>query len=489
MSIFYSSLLHLAGPIIGSKQSSGSKVSRLVQLFLLLSFCWPVAMLASTTYYLSPSGRDSNNGLSSGAPWLTPNHTLNCGDVILATPSASYNAANFGSGKWGFVSCPSGNNVAWLKCQQFDACKITSNNQPAGIWVDRSFWGVQGWEVTMTSGATWGGCFVAAPNYQNPQEIHHIIFANNVANGCQANGIASTNRSTWASVDYFAVVGNIVYNASQSNTECYSGISINEPIQSDWQAGTHIYVAGNFSYGTFDRNPCAGGRPYDGEGIIFDTLDGSVSGIASPYGAQVLADNNILISNGGRGLEVGHNDAGAPPNATVYIRHNTLWGNNRDENQNTQGCGELSLNRTSNSVATYNLSVTSSPTGCGYFAIYPLAVTQSNGTDQVTHNLAYSPSGTNLESWDNGSFSYGSTNTVGIDPRFANPVVPGAPYCGGTSSAANCMAPVVANFTPGAAAALGFGYQKPGTSAIYDPLYPQWLCNVNLPSGLVNNGC
>jgi hypothetical protein len=474
-------------PIVN--QSSGRKFRRIAKFVLLLSCFWPVALLASATYYLSPGGSDRNDGLSSNSPWLTPNHSLNCGDVIQALPSTSYNAANFGSGRWGNVSCPSGDNVAWLQCQQFDACKITSNNQPAGMWVDHSYWGVQGWEVTMTSEAVWGGCFEASPSYFLPLNIHHIIFANNVANGCQGNGISSANRGILASVDYLAVVGNIVYHAAQSNTECYSGISIYQPIQSDWAAGTHIYIAGNLSYGTIDPDPCAYGIPYDGEGIIFDTLDGSQGGLPAPYGAQVVAENNILIGNGGRGLEVGHNNFGLPPFASVYIRNNTIWGNNRDTNQNSRGCGELNLNRTTTTVATSNLAATSSPTGCGYNPIYPLSVTQSDGTVQVSQNFAYSPSGTNLESWDNGSFSYGTTNAVGIDPDFANPVVPGAPYCAGASGAAGCMAPVIANFTPRAPAAAGLGYQVPSASESYDPLFPQWLCNVNLPPGLVNKGC
>jgi hypothetical protein len=166
------------------------------------------------TFYLAPAamgGRDSNSGLLAGAPWLSPNHTLNCGDVILAAPSASYNSANFISGRWGKVYCPDGNNVAWLKCATFDACKITSNAGPAGMLVDQSYWGVQGWEVTMTAGAIWGGCFLAVPDDRQPQGIHHIIFANNVANGCQASGFASSNRRDKASVDYLAIVGNVAF--------------------------------------------------------------------------------------------------------------------------------------------------------------------------------------------------------------------------------------------------------------------------------------
>src|ERR1700688_834034 len=83
----------------------------------------------ATNYFLNTAaggGSDANNGLTSGAPWLSPNHSVNCGDVITAAASTAYAAANFTSGKWGTVTCAGGNNVAWLKCATFDACKITS---------------------------------------------------------------------------------------------------------------------------------------------------------------------------------------------------------------------------------------------------------------------------------------------------------------------------------------------------------------------------
>src|ERR1700733_11336328 len=79
----------------------------------------------AATYYISPTGSDSNSGTVIGSPWLSPNHSLNCGDVIQAS-AGSYSAANFQNGKWGTVTCPGGNNVAWLQCATFDACKINS---------------------------------------------------------------------------------------------------------------------------------------------------------------------------------------------------------------------------------------------------------------------------------------------------------------------------------------------------------------------------
>ena len=116
-------------------------------LFLSLFVLSTMHGWASSTYYMSPTGSDSNSGLSSSAPWLTPHHSLNCGDTIIAA-SGEYNNENLGRGDWGTVNCPAGNNVAWLQCATFDTCKVdvTAGNNQA-IVIDESYWGVQGWKL------------------------------------------------------------------------------------------------------------------------------------------------------------------------------------------------------------------------------------------------------------------------------------------------------------------------------------------------------
>ena len=86
------------------------------------------------------------------------------------------------------MTCPTANNVAWLKCATFDTCKtVTNSGKPNahGISIGTNYWGVQGWEVTALSGGS-GACFVARPS--GASNIHHIIFANDVANGCSEGG-------------------------------------------------------------------------------------------------------------------------------------------------------------------------------------------------------------------------------------------------------------------------------------------------------------
>ena len=445
-----------------------------------------------TTYYLATAadgGNDSNSGRSADKPWLTPHHPVNCGDVILAEPSDSYASDNFETGKWGTVNCPAGNNVAWLKCATFDTCKITASAGEPGFFVDKSYWGVQGWEVTAPD-STSGWCFGAAPNLGAKLEIHHIVFANNVANGCQHAGFDSFKSTATAGVDYLAIVGNIAYDAARWSKGCGSGIAIYEPIESDSLPGTHIYVAGNFAWGNIDSNPCGGGTPTDGEGIIFDAFDGDQGNLPTPYRAQAVADNNIVVANGGRGLQADYNSVGNGPFASIYFRHNTMWGNNRDLNENSVFCGEMMFYATVTSQATLNLAVTDAANGCGANPIYAYFVGASpTTTDVVDQNWGYAASGANHQIIKSAGFSYGAKNIFGLDPRFANPTAPGPPHCGGYSNVPACMAIIIENFTPTNPAAAGYGYQVPSASPVFDPLFPQWLCNVNLPAGLVSMGC
>ena len=301
----------------------GKPMRRTVVLAMLSCLC--ALPLSAATYFISPNGSDSNDGLSASLPWLSPSHSLNCGDVIIAAPG-EYSAGDFYTGKWGTVNCPEGNNVAWLQCATFDTCKISSTTTQ-GMYVDTSYWGVQGWEVT-TSSYIYGTCFNIQPRSSS---IHHIIFANNVANGCMGGGFSASSRASSASVDYIVFVGNIAYNTARAGGVCTSGFNIYQPIASDTAAGTHMYIAGNFAYDNHDANPCGGTAPTDGEGINFDTFDFSQGG-GPAYTRQSVAQNNIVVGNGGRGILVNNNNTGGS-HASFYVKYNTAYGNNSDSVQ------------------------------------------------------------------------------------------------------------------------------------------------------------
>lgn len=405
------------------------------------------------TYYISPSGSDSNAGTSSGSPWLSPNHAVNCGDTILAAAGA-YAPANFASGKWGTVTCSAGNNVAWLKCATFDSCKINQTGSAQGLYVTASYWGVQGWEVTASG--TFGTCF----NVQTA--INHVIFANDIANGCMNGGFSMIGS------DYDVMVGNIAYNTAQGSAACTSGFNIFEPAHSDTVAGTHMYVAGNFGWANVNPSSCASTAATDGEGLIFDTFN------HEPYTQQSVAENNIFVGNGGRGIEVNNNTAG-----TFFLKNNTTYGNNTQSGQLfPSDLGELTVDA-GNVTVTGNLAMTSAGTVGGH-AIY--AASLQGGSGPFSGNWLYSAAGNNTF----GS-GYGS-NATGTDPVFAAPTIPGAPSCGSFANVPACMASVISNFTPGAGAS-AYGYHVPSSTPIANPYFPPWLCNTNLPSGLVSMPC
>jgi hypothetical protein len=459
----------------------------LKRLILILLFCVLALPAKATTYYLAVAGgggSDSNNGTSPGTPWLSPNHALNCGDVIIAAASTSYSATNFQAGKWGTVTCPAGNNVAWLKCATFDACKITTSSQD-GMRVDKSYWGIQGWEVTITSGASGSSCFSFITS--SSATIHHYILANNVANQCYGSGFNSFN-SSGGSEDYVTIIGNIFYKAAQGAGTCNSAISIYQPTASDTNAGTHMYVAGNFAWLTLNPNPCAGSTPTDGELVIFDTFDGSQSS-GVDYAQQAVAYNNIGIANGGRCVEIFNNKAGAN-HATIYVEYNTCYSNNDDPNQLFGPCGDIEIGSGFNTTITANLVQTGAATACGATNLYAYEVANSAGsTNSIAGNWGYSAAGNNCGIVSSAGFSCG-TNAFGTSPSFTSASTPGAPSCGSATSTVNCMATVIANFVPTASGSTAYGYQAVSNTSRVDALYPAWLCTVtNLPVGLVTPGC
>jgi hypothetical protein len=445
-----------------------------------------IVPLVGATFYLAPAslgGSDSNNGLSPGVPWLTPNHALNCGDVIIAAPSTAYSSYNFWYARWGTVNCPAGNNVAWLKCATAFACAINTSDPTYhyAMFVSASYWGVQGWVFSSTTSA----CVEITPGSNiipQPPEIHHIVIANNVINGCAAGGIASNNGSATAGTDYLAYVGNIVYGTGSSG--CFAGLSFNSPIPSDTLPGTHMYMGGNFSWGNTDN--CG-----DGEGIIFDTFDGVSTGVSSSYTQQAVAENNLLIYNAGPGLQADQNSYGTGPWAPIYFTHNTVAYNNVGPSIDTD-CGEIELSTTVTTQVTMNLVDAPSQYCYGGSSITQygeIVAGYATSTNHIYSDFIYSSYGNAIDTTNNPGFVAGPGNVTGTNPSFANPVKPGAPNCSGYATTTACMATVIANFTPTNMAAVSYGYQVPSSAPVNDPLFPQWLCNVNLPIGLVTLGC
>jgi Chitobiase/beta-hexosaminidase C-terminal domain len=442
------------------------------------------------SYYLAPAedgGNDANDGLSPDSPWLTPNHSLNCGDVITAA-SGTYAPGNF-EGTFGTVT-GTGHCVAILKCATFDTCfSIGTGNDPSNglIWVSKSHWAVMGFEVQNPS-ATSGNssCFKASP--LSAATITDVAFINDIANGCGMGGFAVAPYYGGGSygVDYFTLIADIAYNAAQSNNECASGVSIWEPINYDTLPGTHTYVSQYFGWGNVEPSVCGGTAATDGEGLILDTLN------AFSYSGQVAVEDSITTWNGSSGVEAFASDA-----APIYIQHVTSYANGSGPGLN-HSCGEIENQNSTSPLNTLvqisaNIAKTNASTGCGpnpYYAYLTGNVTSNNDVDS---NVGYSPSGSNTNCWGTCTgFSFGPNNTFGTDPDFddAPTSAPDAPSCGSSSSTIACVAPIIAGFVPRNTGMSSYGYQPPSSTPNSDPLFPQWLCKYsNQLNGLVTMGC
>ncbi len=280
------------------------------------------------TYYISPTGDDHNTGTSSSAAWATPNHAVNCGDVIIAAPGA-YDNSHFGTQQWGTVAnCPSTSGGIDKAVEGFTATQAATANQ-------------EGFAV---------GCYSATS--ETSATLHHIAYINDVASGGDAAGFGSYSYTgPGGGVDQYALVGAIAYNAAPSQAGggiCGSGISLIPVDGPDTSPGTHVFVAGAFSYDNIN-SPVGAGCNTDGEGLIFDSW-----GI-QPYSYQAVAEQNVFWGNGGPGFEAFPQGNGTSDDqATIVIFGNTSYGNYQDPKH--VGAGELFLNQVYPSTASHTFT-------------------------------------------------------------------------------------------------------------------------------------
>ena len=363
-----------------------------------------VFIYGGLNYYMAVGGSDSNSGTSAGSPWLSTHHDIHCGDTINAA-AGSYLPQAFGFNTWGAVSCPNNDNVAWVKCSgTLGDCLVNGDYLNKGaISIDMSYWGVQGFEATDPSNP-YGACFAIQPRFQTVT-IHHIVFANNVANTCPLAGV---DGSMWdggtgpSSYDYFVWSGNLVWNGAVSSAFCGSAFSVGFPRMADNALGSHALITQNIGIDTTAGQNCSSGGvsggETDGSGIILDRLD------ILNYTAALTIENNLFVNNGGIGIHQFINGTGGSP-VNVYIRNNTSYGNQQDPGECAYTTGEFSLDNAGTTTLTDNILSATIAGKCGFpgvFAqktagIYPQSILDRNwlwNSIDHTNNISIS--------WDTG---------------------------------------------------------------------------------------
>ena len=431
---------------------------------------------------------------------------MNCGDVIIAAPGA-YDGNQFGTGKWGAVSkCPStsggidgkgGIYFAVLLCGGSDMTSCTADGGGQEVFrVDSSDWAVEGFAGTQAATASEGGfsvgCYTATS--ETSTTLHHIAFINDIASNCDAAGFGTFSYTgPGGGVDQYALVGAIAYDAAPSQGGggiCGSGISIIPVNGPDTSAGTHVFVAGAFSYKNINASMGEGCNT-DGEGLIFDSWG------VQPYKYQAVAEQNVFWANGGPGFEAFPQGNGTSDDqATIVIFNNTSYGNFQDPLH--VGSGELMLDQVYPTTGSYtfkdNVFEATQQSSAGG-SVYGAAIDCRNGCPASVMSIAgnyiwnsHPPTttkagGANTQAWYAG-MDQGANFPWGTDsfdhPGLANPgaLPTSAPNCAGYANTTACMigAGVPAHVAP-SGGATGKGYQPPGACTA-DVYYPTWLKGV-----------
>ncbi len=469
------------------------------------------------TYYMSPSGSDTNSGASASSPWLTPNHSqLVCGDLIVAA-AGSYAGQAITTTPTGCPSPPGAGGIdgnggiyaVVLLCggASVGDCYTTGNAGASGggpnasFQVTANYWAIEGWRASPGTGGgnisfAVNACDIGLAN-SGTKQTHHVAFINDISynsdQGFTPDECAENHNVPGNGGDYIAVVGSIAEN-SNTYSYCVAAIDIVAPSAVDSVAGTHIFIDGNFVW----NNATSSGCSSDEEGMMFDTWD------AHGYSQQGVISNNMVWTNYRFGLNI-FQQSFNPATPTIKVYNNTFYHNNVGSSA-AGDLGDINIQDNSgyNTIVTNNVSRTfqaNSPGGGG--SIYALLVGNGvnghlviiggSGTQNIFKGLATSCDGSSCDSSDNvvafNGQSYG-TNTY-VDPAFTNATDlisnrNGAPNCSGFTNVTACMGydattgtlttpSVISDLTPTASGMTGKGYQRPSMTCAPNADFPTWL--------------
>lgn len=466
---------------------------------------WPTSPpVANNTYFISPTGSDSNNCLTTGTACATPNGvvtqvaSLKCGDTISAA------AGTYSFALTSMPSCPGRNNVVMVKCATFVACSDAAGGA-SPLLIEASYWGVSGWLETSATQA----CVLIEPPTNGT--IGTIAVVGNVINGCDRGGIVSfPNGSGGAS--NFVVQGNAVYNAAQSvhNTDCNSGISMGEQNGTFIPTNDEIDVEWNFSWGNVASTTCSTNA--DQTGIAFDTWNF--------YPGQGIARNNWLIWNGGPGLELTSGGSGSN-DGPVAFQYNTMA-----HNQQYSGLASGSafdMMTTDDSAGSFEMTadhnLVDASTGIGVWVSPLSGPPYSIIDDNWLYSAGAGHHGTNYWGGTSQCFSGHTCNTPGsggtlcgsatnqgnggcsgnsftTDPALVSTAKPTAPSCSGQTDPLACMASAIANLVSTAVGSTAYGAQVAAPTDAFNA--NSFVCHVyhEMPAtmfvaggGLIPNRC
>lgn len=261
----------------------------------------------ATTWYVSAlSGKDTNTGKSTTAPFktigaITNSNHLDSGDIVIVMPgtyneTVSITTAGKASAYTTLMAQPGAARPVLIGAP-------TQPNSGAAygtISIFAPYVRVTGFDVSW-QGADGDAIQSYGPKVKNSNgvlrpTVHHLDIENNIAHDAGCGGI------DLVFADYVTVKGNVTYNNGHTAPNQCSGISLYELTDFDDGSGFRNVISGNLSYNNIDLVPVVGTKyTTDGNGIIIDDNEHTQSDHVAYQGAT-LVYGNIVTGNGGVGI-------------------------------------------------------------------------------------------------------------------------------------------------------------------------------------------
>ena len=376
----------------------------MVHLKTLLFLAWlalPISALANDTFYVDPSGNNSNPGTAS-QPWRTIQFA-----VTKVTPGDTVLVGN-GTYREKVIITRSGtpdNYIVLKSINRWGAkVEIAETGKTDGIKIAANYVTVDGFEIydPNLGPERHGNCITVWEN-------HHVNILNNKVHDCGGAGI-QVGRFDYVLIENNVAYGNAKYNPNQS-----SGIGLFQARAVDNLPGYHIIVRNNRSYDNINIVLSSNNNigTTDGNGIIVDNFENEGAD-AGPYPHRTLIENNLSYNNGGKGVHLFKSDY-------VDVFNNTSFHNNTDTRNTGTWRAELSLVYSKDTVWRNNIGVANP--GDGVLA-WNRAILIARSEDMIwENNISYNGSAGDISVNFSGT-SVGESdlanNLLGVNPMFNN---------------------------------------------------------------------
>jgi hypothetical protein len=163
----------------------------------------------------------------------------------------------------------------------------------------------------------------------NATNTHHVIFSHNKVHECAHSGIIAFQS------DFVRIEDNEVFHNAFWNPGGGSGINLHWLVTSTATPGARfangfgVQVRRNLVYrneSKVDTNnvlltSASSSFATDGNGIIADR---NRDGTATPYSREILIENNVILDNGGRAIQIYRSNNVLARNNTTYLNLKTL---------------------------------------------------------------------------------------------------------------------------------------------------------------------